>query len=311
MHARSRTAGPVPAPAPAIPAFALYGEAGGQEHDLLHIEELRSRSRLYRWEIDAHLHRGLYQVVWIEAGDTEVLLDERRERAAGPAVVLIPPGVVHGFRFTPDIPGLVLTLGGRFLFDADGAPADVALRALFDTPGIECIDADDEADAAAAGRIKSLFDALARQAQAPDAAQAPVCALIARAALWRIARERASRRLADAHAPGARGHALFTRFRLLLESHFLEHWPVSRYADRIGVSVSRLNRLCRAAAGRTALELAHERLTREACRRLVYVAAPVSSIAHELGFDDPAYFCRFFRRRVGTSPREFRAQQGH
>jgi AraC family transcriptional regulator, transcriptional activator of pobA len=50
----------------------------------------------------------------------------------------------------------------------------------------------------------------------------------------------------------------------------------------------------------------HERLTREACRRLVYIAAPAASLAAELGFDDPAYFSRFFKRRTGLSPHRWR-----
>jgi len=50
----------------------------------------------------------------------------------------------------------------------------------------------------------------------------------------------------------------------------------------------------------------HERLAREACRRLTYVAAPISQLAYELGFEDPAYFCRFFKRHTGHSPRDYR-----
>jgi len=48
---------------------------------------------------------------------------------------------------------------------------------------------------------------------------------------------------------------------------------------------------------------------REACRRLIYIAAPVSTLAFELGFDDPAYFCRFFKRHTGLSPRDYRLRQ--
>ena len=62
----------------------------------------------------------------------------------------------------------------------------------------------------------------------------------------------------------------------------------------------------RSETGYNALRLIHNRLAREACRRLVHVAAPVSRLAFELGFDDPAYFCRFFKRHTGVSPREYR-----
>jgi AraC family transcriptional activator of pobA len=66
----------------------------------------------------------------------------------------------------------------------------------------------------------------------------------------------------------------------------------------------------RAETGHNAQALLHARLVREASRRLVHIAAPVSSIAFELGFDDPAYFCRFFKRHAGASPRDYRRRLG-
>ena len=73
------------------------------------------------------------------------------------------------------------------------------------------------------------------------------------------------------------------------------------------MSTPRLNRLVRTERGVSALELVHERLTREACRRLIYIAAPAARLASELGFEDPAYFSRFFKRRTGLSPQSYRA----
>jgi AraC family transcriptional activator of pobA len=105
---------------------------------------------------------------------------------------------------------------------------------------------------------------------------------LARAVVWRLAQ--AAARQAQAAAPGRPGGhaALHTRFLALVEAHYLEH------------------------SGKSALQLVHERVLREACRRLTYLVAPVSNLAFELGFDDPAYFCRFFKRRTGLSPREYR-----
>ena len=106
------------------------------------------------------------------------------------------------------------------------------------------------------------------------------------------------------------GPSVGARQIVLVEAHFLAHWPLSRYASHLGLSAERLNRLVRAETGRSALALVHERLAREACRRIVYIAAPISRLADELGFADPAYFCRFFKRRTGQSPRAYRAAQG-
>ncbi|MFO7288350.1 MAG: helix-turn-helix domain-containing protein, partial [Gammaproteobacteria bacterium] len=56
------------------------------------------------------------------------------------------------------------------------------------------------------------------------------------------------------------------------------------------------------------IKLVHHRVLLEAKRQLLYTTKPVSEIAYGLGFDDPAYFTRFFSRRTGMSPRAYRAR---
>lgn len=151
--------------------------------------------------------------------------------------------------------------------------------------------------------MATLFADLAEEFATPDAAASPVPLWLARAIVWRLARHGA--RLKRGPKSSAR-RALYTRFLSLVEAHHRDHWPVTRYADELGMTPERLNRLVRAETGQAALDLVHARLVREACRRLTYVAAPVSKLAYELGFEDPAYFTRFFRRHTGTSPRDYR-----
>ena len=69
----------VAAAPPPIPRFALYGEAATPGQELLHIEEVQSRSRVRHWEIDPHTHQGLYQVLWVQQGSAQVMLDEWRQ----------------------------------------------------------------------------------------------------------------------------------------------------------------------------------------------------------------------------------------
>jgi AraC family transcriptional activator of pobA len=112
-----------------------------------------------------------------------------------------------------------------------------------------------------------------------------------------------------AEAPGAPDAERLRRFRHLVETHYLKHWPVKRYARMVALSEGSLNRLCARLAGTTAFALLQQRLAREARRRLIYTASSVSGIAAELGFTDPAYFSRFFRRHGGVGPTEFRRMQ--
>lgn len=295
------------APLSGLPSFALYGEAAGASTPLLHVEPIQSRSSQYAWEIDAHVHQGLHQVVWIASGPGEVILDESRTAAEGPAAVVVPPGVAHAFRFSPTTDGQVLTLSAAALAEGEaGAELGEALQTLFAEPRTLCPEASEaahlsqllavlQAEAAAADRLSGLGPA------------SPVPLWLARAVVWRLSQWA---RQADQPGAGARSgqRALYTRWVVLVEAHYREHWPVSRYAERLGLSEERLNRMVKAQAGLTAQACLHARLTREACRRLVHVAAPVSRLAFELGFEDPAYFCRFFKRQTGCSPRDYRAR---
>lgn len=297
-----------PAPkrkAQVIPSFALYGESVTSAQDLLHIEEVQSRSQLYQWEIEPHVHHGLYQVLWLQQGTADVLLDERREAVRGPTAIVVPPGVVHGFRFAPATDGLVLTLSARFLEAGEFQAVGEAFRNLFAAPGLLPF----ELAQVTAVRLNALFRELLAEFLLPGSDGSPVPVWLARSLVWRLAQ--ASARGQQAQDKRAYGHqALFTRFLLLVEQNFLAHWPLERYASRLGLSTPRLNRLVRGQRGVSALELVHERLTREACRRLIYIAAPAARLAAELGFDDPAYFSRFFKRRMGVSPQSYRAAHG-
>lgn len=288
---------------PAIPRFSLYGEPGAPAHgDLLHLESLASRSRLHQWEIEPHVHPGLHQVIWLREGAAEVSLEGQVSQAQGPLLVIVPAGAVHGFRFASTCDGHVLTLSPRAVVEGDRVEAGQAVRQLFSHARWQPV------PAAEVERLARLFGTVADEFESADTVDSPVASWLVRALVWRLAQLQArAERLHDAAGRG--GDIQFTRFLVLLETHYAEHWPVSRYAQRLGLSPERLNRLARAELGRNALAVIHERLAREACRRLVYLSAPISRIASDLGFDDPAYFCRFVRRHTGSSPRAFRAGQ--
>jgi AraC-like DNA-binding protein len=89
---------------------------------------------------------------------------------------------------------------------------------------------------------------------------------------------------------------------------FRENWALADYAAALNVSESRLRTACLQVTGGPPLKLVHAGLLLEAKRQLRYTGASVSEIAYELGFSDPAYFTRFFSRRTGVSPSEFRSR---
>ncbi len=115
-----------------------------------------------------------------------------------------------------------------------------------------------------------------------------------------------------AHQPepitkGADQTSILRRFRHLVELHYRDHWPVSRYASQLGVDYDRLHRTCKRETGRSPAELVHERLTAEAKARLENSGSPLKKIAADLGFADATRFSHFFKRRTDMSPGAYRA----
>jgi AraC family transcriptional activator of pobA len=287
-----------------VPSFVLYGESVSPGRaERLHIEDIQARSRRYQWEIAPHTHRGLYQCLFVAAGPADTRVDDSDSELTGPALVILPPGCVHAFHFSAETEGHVLTIAPEVLFEDSDDASQRSFEALFAVPHVLPLTARDPLPA----RLQPLFLRLAEEYRAPEAHASPVCVWLVRSILWLIGRE-----LRYRHELGGvahRAHQCFTRFQALLELHYLDHWPIARYARQVGLSEARLNRLCRTQRAHSAFGLLQQRLLREARRRLAYAGMPVAQVAHQLGYRDPAYFCRFFKRHAGVSPSRFRQQQ--
>jgi len=284
-----------------IPTFSLYGEAASATGaEFVHIEDIQSRSERHNWEIDTHTHRGLFQVVALEAGGATVLLDGRRIEATPPAVVAVPPAAVHAFRFQRGTRGYVLTVAEALLFGEPGGAVADALESLFVEPRVLAF------DSGAMEPLLSLLQQIAGEFREEAHGRAALVEWLVRAALLRVARAHLAAAQSDQGAR-SRGRAeRFAAFRKLVEDHYREHWPLARYAASLKITEGQLNRLTRGVAGTSSAELVQQRLLLEARRRLIHVAAPVAQIAYELGYQDPAYFCRIFKKRVGLTPSAFR-----
>ncbi|WP_460994697.1 hypothetical protein, partial [Staphylococcus aureus] len=75
---------------------------------------------------------------------------------------------------------------------------------------------------------------------------------------------------------------IFHRFNELIEDHYLQHWPLSRYADGIGVTEARLNEVCRRIADLPSKRLILERLMQEARRLLLFTGSSANEICYQL-----------------------------
>jgi AraC family transcriptional activator of pobA len=291
-------ANPKSAAARQLPTYALYGETQLQQGvDALHCESIAERSQLHDWEIRPHRHTALLQILYMARGQLNAWLEAGTLTLRGPAVVVVPPGVVHGFRFTPDVQGRVVTVAephAQRLLAGQPGLADAALS--------PCAQALPAANArplqAAAEALHQEFNAShAWRTLAMDAALTQL--LLALARLPQGARgARASRSgRADTHVQ---------RFRALVAERFRSQPGMAQLAAELAITPTQLNRVCQQVLGCNALAVLHARLLLEAQRELAYTTMSIKQISLGLGFADAAYFTRFFERQAGSTPSAWR-----
>ncbi|WP_348099122.1 helix-turn-helix transcriptional regulator [Mucilaginibacter sp.] len=100
------------------------------------------------------------------------------------------------------------------------------------------------------------------------------------------------------------------KFMTLLEQHILTQKQVSQYADMLNISTYQLNAITKELLGKTTSTLINEQIILEAKRCLLATSYQVNQIAYHMGYEDPSYFIRFFKKQTGYSPDAFRHNSG-
>jgi len=95
-------------------------------------------------------------------------------------------------------------------------------------------------------------------------------------------------------------------FNFLVEQHFKEKHNVAEYADLLNKSPKTLSNLFKKLGAKTPLQFIQSRIMVESRRLLSYTDKGVSEIGYELGYNDVQSFSRFFKKREGVSPNDFR-----
>ncbi|MGW6918616.1 AraC family transcriptional regulator [Kitasatospora sp. NPDC054939] len=243
-----------------------------------------------------HRH-SFYEIVHVTAGSGAHVQDLVHRPLEPPQLCVIAPGQVHHWDGVEGLAGQVVLFNEDFLLSH---PQDLAaLRALAARPGLPL--------GGDAGRIAGLLAEMEHEYRA----LAPGYPGVLRAYLHVLV-VRALRAAAPGGHPAAPGRPseLADAFTRLIAGPGGALRTVASCAQELGVSPGHLQALVKQATGRTPGRLIRQQQTLEAKRLLACTELTVRQVAREAGFEDPAYFSRFFRRETGMTPGEFRAAVG-
>ncbi len=262
---------------------------------------VRSPKTDLTWAAPQENWRHFAQLIVIVSGRGEVQLKDSRLSLTAGDLVWLPPGLMVSAEFRAGAQADLVTVSEDWLIPAIShrLDSDVPLRAMPETIHTVRVPEGDYPQ-----RIRHCIDSLRFELnQSAQGARAVVAAQFT-SLLTYVFRLGETDLLAQQTGP--LGSVIYQRFLQLVELHFRDHWPVRDYAAAMGVTTRRLESAAQRDAGESPRSVIQRKLLSEACLRLAHSPLSVTEVAYGLGFRDPAYFNRFFRKLTGKAPGEWR-----
>jgi AraC family transcriptional activator of pobA len=249
---------------------------------------------------EPHRH-DYHELIWIRSGTGRHLIDGAPLPIEEGTVTIIGRGQVHVFEEGEGLHGAVLRLRDELLpAEAERLPAAWLLSGRCGRSVPVPADRADQLEAL----LRALDDELRRPA-GPGSAELRGH-LIAVVLLW------LERWYDESHAehpdPDEAELRLLRRFVRVLERDFAAHHDAAHYAEALRVPPAALSRALTQVTGRGTKELVLDRVMAEAARLLRFTDQTVQQVALRIGYDDPLYFSRAFKRHFGDSPVAYRAR---
>ncbi|GAB3504081.1 hypothetical protein GCM10027341_33930 [Spirosoma knui] len=98
----------------------------------------------------------------------------------------------------------------------------------------------------------------------------------------------------------------YISFKVFVENNLTDHPAIKDIAEQLALSTDSLYQLVKQYSGLSPKEFVTNRLILEARRRMYYgERSSVKELAFELGFNDPDYFSRLFKKVTGKTVAEF------
>jgi AraC family transcriptional activator of pobA len=249
-----------------------------------------------------HRH-DFYTIYWIRKGQLEHTIDTVTHVVKKNTLFLLAPGQVHSMHFSEKVEGYMIAFKDSFMcLKAGETERDTHGDLFFNNQfsSVITLNAEDEKELEwiVRGMVKELQE---RAKDYERALQNLLQFFLIQAARLR---GRCIMPVPEQHA--AHNSSVFLQFKKLIEEQYRQLKNVSDYAALLHIKPVLLNEISKQLSGITAGEHIRNRVILEAQRYLYNTDLTAKEIAYKLGFDDPHYFSRFFKKYTSQSPSEFK-----
>ena len=249
-----------------------------------------------------HLH-DYYSIFLVEAGEAIHATEFVEYSLKADTILFVPPGLKHRMYIDKSVGGLYILFNEEFIQYNRVNIQPLKNYRLFNNPDFKSLITVGDGNKEKLANITNLIH---NELQNRDEYSQEIVLNLLHLFLLE------SRRIFDQQNQAPREQAEDTpdttiiRFKQLIEENFTREKNVSPYAELLNMNPSCLNELSKRVTGITAGELIRNRVIEETKKLLYSSRMSGKEIAYELGFDDPAYFSRFFKKYTGMTLNEFR-----
>lgn len=249
-----------------------------------------------------HRHQ-YYEIVWLKRGNGIHNIDMRNYSYEGSTLFLLSPGQMHIIKPEEKPEGYVIKFLPSLFRDAKDMDEYVLNTTLFDNIQVEPMI---KVSLAAHTAFEDVFAKMDAEFNVDEEDKEKILLSYLKILITHI--NRLKKNKITQHAIKADTNLkLFQDYKIEVEKHFKKEHGVQFYADSLFTQTRTLNSLSQKYAGKTAGDIIADRIILEAKRELYYSAMSIKEIGYSLGFDDPAYFTRFFKKQTGGSPNEYKS----
>jgi len=249
-----------------------------------------------------HRHE-FYTIYWIKRGELSHTIDTVTHVVKKNTLFFLAPRQVHKMHFSEKVDGYMIAFPDAFMCLQEAAATMGIQTGLFinnQFSSVITLNHEQEKE------FEVIVQRMIRELAEKEAGYETALHSLLRYFLVLASRIKGASMAAVPEQFAAHNGSLFLHFKNLIEEQYHQLKNVSDYASRLHIKPVLLNEISKQLSGITAGEHIRNRIILEAQRYLYNTDLTAKEIAYRLGFEDPHYFSRFFKKYTGQTPSEFR-----